>query len=265
MNAATNPNVPSERVPSPSRRKTLTTKLLALVSLLAFALCCAAPLAAQTAGEGAIEGSVLDATGAIVPNATVTATNVNTGIVTTRPATSAGFYNIGPLLPGTYTLTVEASGFSTFKQENLIVDAAHTSGLNVTLKAGSASPRQSPSRMLHLRWKPRMQRSVEPSRTASTPHCPFSLPEASSGTSRSSQICCLARRSTPAAAPRSSVALANASANSMSTVFPSPRRANRVTIARYSTSFHSKPSIRSRSLPAATLPSTRAQAWKTTT
>jgi hypothetical protein len=93
--------------------------------------------AAQTGGQGAISGTVTDATGALVPNAVVSARNNGTGIETKRTASSDGLYNISPLIPGTYTVMVTANGFSTFKQENLVVDALSNVGLNISLKTGS--------------------------------------------------------------------------------------------------------------------------------
>ena len=92
---------------------------------------------AQTGGQGAISGTVTDATGALVPNAVVVARNNGTSVETKRTASSDGLYNISPLIPGTYTVTVTAAGFSTFKQENLVVDALSNVGLNVSLKTGS--------------------------------------------------------------------------------------------------------------------------------
>jgi len=94
---------------------------------------------AQTAGEGAIQGTVTDGSGAVVPQASVTAKNVSTGVETTQNTTSGGLYNLTPLLPGTYTVTVKASGFETFLQENLVVDAMHVSGLNIAMKVGAQS------------------------------------------------------------------------------------------------------------------------------
>ena len=94
---------------------------------------------AQTGGQGAISGTVTDASGALVPNATVVARNDGTGVETKRTSSSSGLYNISPLIPGTYTVTVSASGFTTFKQENLVVDALNNVGLNVSLKTGSQS------------------------------------------------------------------------------------------------------------------------------
>ena len=95
------------------------------------------PAFAQTGGQGAIEGNVLDSTGAAIPGATISVVNIATGVETKRVATSAGLYNVGPLLPGTYTVTVSSNGFTTFKQQNLVVAALETAGLNVTLQAGS--------------------------------------------------------------------------------------------------------------------------------
>ena len=74
------------------------------------------PAMAQTGGDGAIQGTVKDSTGAIIPSATVTAKNVGTGVETTRTSSSDGLYNVGPLIPGVYEVTVTANGFATFKQ-----------------------------------------------------------------------------------------------------------------------------------------------------
>jgi hypothetical protein len=116
----------------------LRTNVVTLLLGLAICLGWAAPRAAAQAG-GAIEGTVTDSLGAVVPNATVTATNVSTGVSTSRTTTSAGFYNITLLIPGKYTVTVSAAGFETFKQENFIIDNEHVSGLNAILKVGSPS------------------------------------------------------------------------------------------------------------------------------
>jgi hypothetical protein len=92
---------------------------------------------AQTGGQGAISGTVTDSTGALVPNAAVVARSNDTGIETLRTSSSSGLYNISPLVPGTYTVTVTAPGFATFKQENVVVNALANLGLNVSLKTGS--------------------------------------------------------------------------------------------------------------------------------
>lgn len=107
---------------------------LFLLLLLTIAVCTAS---AQIGGSGAIQGRITDPDGAVVPNATVTATNVATGVALTRKATSAGDYLISPLPPGEYSVTVAAEGFSLLKQEHVIVNATRSTGLDVRLKVGS--------------------------------------------------------------------------------------------------------------------------------
>ncbi len=94
---------------------------------------------AQISGTGAISGTVTDPTGAVVVNAKVTATNIDTNVSTERNTTRAGDYNITPLIPGTYTVTVAAAGFEGYKQENVTVDALVTVAVNVKLTVGQAT------------------------------------------------------------------------------------------------------------------------------
>ena len=93
---------------------------------------------AQLAGTGAITGTVSDASGAIIPNATVTATSVATNVKTVRTTTGAGDYTITPLTPGVYTLAVSARGFQTFLQKNVTVNALATVTVNAKLAVGAA-------------------------------------------------------------------------------------------------------------------------------
>ena len=110
-------------------------------SLAAAALLFTLPvtLKAQTAGEGTISGTVTDSTGAAVPDAVVTATDVSTNRSAQRVSTSTGAYTIAPLPPGTYTLRVEAKGFKTLKQENLVVNALGVLTFNPSLTIGEAT------------------------------------------------------------------------------------------------------------------------------
>src|SRR3954463_7164169 len=92
---------------------------------------------AQVGGAGSIQGTVTDPSGAIVPNAAVTATNVATGVETTRQTTGAGLYVLSPLAPGEYRVRVAASGFQTLTQEHVVVEALANVGLSLQLKVGS--------------------------------------------------------------------------------------------------------------------------------
>jgi hypothetical protein len=108
------------------------------LALLAIALVTPLGVKAQLAGTGTITGTVTDATGAIIPNAAVTATAVATGVKSVRTSTSSGDYNITPLAPGEYMVTVSAKGFETFVQQNITVNALATSTVNVKLSVGAA-------------------------------------------------------------------------------------------------------------------------------
>ena len=86
---------------------------------------------------GSITGSVVDEQGALVSNANIKATNVATGFTRTTKTDSAGTYNIQYLPVGGYTVTVDASGFKKFVQQNLVITVDQTQPLNVTLAVGS--------------------------------------------------------------------------------------------------------------------------------
>lgn len=97
------------------------------------------PLFAQMGGTGSIQGVISDPSSAPIPNATVTATNVATGVATTRNTTSAGYYVLAPLTPGSYNVTASAPGFSQTLQQNVVVDALAQVGLNLSLKIGATN------------------------------------------------------------------------------------------------------------------------------
>ena len=97
----------------------LKTSFLGLAILFLFGCFASQPIAAQTGGQGAITGTVQDSTGAVVPDATVTAHNEETGVDVTRTSSSAGVYEISPLIVGTYTVKVTAKGFQQFQQQNI--------------------------------------------------------------------------------------------------------------------------------------------------
>ena len=76
------------------------------VALCLALLVAAGSAQAQVGGTGSIEGTVTDPLGAVVAEATVTATNVATGVVTVRKTTEAGFFVLPLLAAGEYTVTV---------------------------------------------------------------------------------------------------------------------------------------------------------------
>ncbi len=106
------------------------------LSLFCLLLLCAAA-SAQTSTM--LSGTVTDASGALVPNATVVAESPATGAKRTATADAAGVYTIPQLTPGTYTLSVTAAGFTaaTLEGVNVLVNVPTT--LNVTLEVGAVA------------------------------------------------------------------------------------------------------------------------------
>ncbi len=84
-------------------------------------------------------GTVSDPSGAVVPNATVDATNDSNQQKYTTTTTGKGVYFIPYMLPGTYTVTATAPGFKTQKQPDVLLQASQSRGLNFTLEVGAAT------------------------------------------------------------------------------------------------------------------------------
>jgi hypothetical protein len=94
--------------------------------------------AAQSA-TGRIAGTVLDATGAVVEGATVTATNDGTKVSFNTVTSDAGKYTFEALQPGTYTVVVEQVNFKRYSTSANVVTANDTTNINVPLEAGSVT------------------------------------------------------------------------------------------------------------------------------
>src|SRR2546425_1178034 len=96
-------------------------RLLVVVALTLPVLCVRANLYAQAAGAGAMFGSVVDATGQVVPGADIIITNENTGEVRRSTSNEVGDYVFPALQPGPYTVRAELSGFKPFEIKNNMV------------------------------------------------------------------------------------------------------------------------------------------------
>ncbi len=89
--------------------------------------------------KASIQGTVSDATGGLVPDATVTVTNKETNSKQTTTSSGEGFYRISGLPPGTYLLVVEKNGFKKQIFENVGISAETTQGLNIVLETGQVA------------------------------------------------------------------------------------------------------------------------------
>ena len=107
-------------------------------TLLCFALVQSQHAFAQV-DEGAITGTILDSSGAAVPNASVTLLNNEQGITLETKSNSAGAYTFSPVRIGTYQVTATATGFTTTTQKNLVVNVGSQVEANITLGTGASS------------------------------------------------------------------------------------------------------------------------------
>jgi hypothetical protein len=89
--------------------------------------------------RGVITGTISDSTGALIPGARVVLTNANTGANSETVATGTGNYTVLSLPAGTYTLKVTHPGFTAYQQNNIQVQVAVTTRVEVVLAVGSAA------------------------------------------------------------------------------------------------------------------------------
>jgi hypothetical protein len=110
------------------RQVTWLFAAMVIVSRLAFAQ-----------ATSTFDGRIVDQTGAVLPGVTVTATNVNTGVVRTTVTNAEGAYSLPGLIPGVYNIKAELTGFGspTREQITLPLNTTLTVDLNMTLGAVS--------------------------------------------------------------------------------------------------------------------------------
>ena len=112
--------------------------LLLMLVALAATLGIAPGAAAQDA-RGTIVGRVADATGAVIPGADIRVTNTATGVTITAKSNESGNFVLPYLLPGTYSLSIESTGFKKFVNDAVQVRISDTVEVNVQLQVGSVA------------------------------------------------------------------------------------------------------------------------------
>jgi hypothetical protein len=114
-------------------------KSLGFLLLLCFVLLIPSAGFAQANFTAQLRGSVQDSSGAVVPSATVIITNEATGVATTVTSDGAGRYIFMDLQPASYTINVEATGFSKLIQSGIVLRVSQQSVLDFTLQVGTAT------------------------------------------------------------------------------------------------------------------------------
>src|SRR5215472_3947123 len=110
-----------------------TTRTVLLWILVSSA---AAYLHGQGGAYGTILGTVTDNSGAVVANANIEVTNTETGVIAHTQTGSSGDYTVPYLKPGTYKVTVQATGFQKSVVDNIGLVVAQQARVDVTMKPG---------------------------------------------------------------------------------------------------------------------------------
>ena len=111
---------------------------LCFATLLSLVL--VAPVAAQHQ-LGAIQGTIVDATGGVLPGVAITVTNLATGVSRTTTSNDSGVYRVPSVEPGRYKVSAEIQGFRTAAQNDVTVSVGATLGVNFTMQTGSVEER----------------------------------------------------------------------------------------------------------------------------
>ena len=98
------------------------------------------PSAAAQAGNAAaaLNGTVRDASGGVVPGAAIVLANTKTGFIETTSSNSTGNYSLVDIIPGDYTVSVSETGFATQKSAPFTLSVNQTATINFDLKVGAA-------------------------------------------------------------------------------------------------------------------------------
>jgi outer membrane receptor protein involved in Fe transport len=117
----------------------MRNRVLVLASLLLFALAFPVERALAQAIYGGINGNVTDTSGAVIPNAKITVTNVNQGVSFSTTSNASGNYEQTHLIPGVYSVKVEAQGFQTFLQKTVQVNVDSVVQVNAVMQVGQVT------------------------------------------------------------------------------------------------------------------------------
>ncbi|HUN86729.1 MAG TPA: TonB-dependent receptor [Terracidiphilus sp.] len=125
---------------SPRRRLSIRVPWIALaITFTIVSMVSLAPRSAFAQASAAVTGTVTDTTGAVVTNAQVTITNQDTTAVFHTVTSSAGTYTDKGLLPGHYTVKVDAPGFKTEVKRDIPIEVSTAATIDFTLTAGATN------------------------------------------------------------------------------------------------------------------------------
>lgn len=112
---------------------------ICILGILFSLLCGISRAEAQATTTGNLAGTVVDPTGAVIPDATLVLSNPAVGASRTERSNKQGEYTFADLQVGSYSLTVSAPGFAKTVIQNVIIDTGRSGNINPKLVAGGAN------------------------------------------------------------------------------------------------------------------------------
>ena len=119
--------------------KTLCQRVFTFAVVTLFLIAAGLPLAAQTSGNGNINGTITDQSGAAVPNVTVVVRNTDTEVSRTLTTNGDGIFQATFLLPGHYEITAGGNGFGKVNRKNLVLTVGQVLTVDLALPPASVS------------------------------------------------------------------------------------------------------------------------------
>ena len=117
----------------------MNVRISRYLAIILFAIAGFGSAAVAQVTTGSILGTVHDASGAVVPDATITVVDAGKGTTIVKQTDAQGNYTVPYLLPGTYNISVESKGFKRSVQNNVVVDIDQKAQIDFALEAGGAS------------------------------------------------------------------------------------------------------------------------------
>ncbi len=121
----------------PLEGRRVSARMWRCLPILFFGLAVAWQAGRAQSGQATLTGNVYDPSGAVIPGAKVTITNVKQGTHFTAVTNGAGAYSVPDLDPGTYRVQAEAAGFNIVEAQGVVIEVGETARQNLTLQPGA--------------------------------------------------------------------------------------------------------------------------------
>jgi len=119
-------------------QRRIRSRFTLLVFALATCLFAVGNGGAQVGGTGNIQGTVADATGAVIPQTAVTLTSATTQVTHVTRTDSAGNYVFPNVEPGTYSVSAASSGFQTYTSSGNVLEVGSSISINIKMTVGAS-------------------------------------------------------------------------------------------------------------------------------